>query len=716
MQKIRTIRNLVSGQESNCPLSRRNSRRTQDGEFMHKRAGRWLKEPKPEHSVVLRAVEVANLAFRRVVSVDEIVAALTAKEVELLQATYANPLSNIVSKILQLLRVRGAVFSPGKVGTRYYYGVESVLDPATVSLPTEESRRRRVLELVRRTVAELGRGVRTADVVEYAASSPQAADLPPDLIARDILNLKGTGELRLVGSVRGDGKGINVYLPAELSPEDYLQPSTPTWLEAVTCAFKELWDEQVAQAAAEGRRPRPLSTGEVRAHLSASLQYAEYLADPIILVNAMQQLARTKNPVVRKIKRPKQKALLWAPAGVEDSALDVGDAYASNTERVSEAVRRAENALARPVTLRDVQDQIELDASLLPTRSSRLISVLSEAARERIASGKNGGRRSRVVQHVYRIGKVADVSYYSTSRTPEAEAFIKFKGLELRWTAMRAGEEHATLRLCSLPTVAIGRAMLALTETADILADLNLLCSGGHLRGEQQQKAAELLNDVIEIADLAREWLDEHGINDRRLPQSVDTDVSGWTIDELLEVIRPLYPRLQTIRKNSQLLGLMGDAIRRVPNPEYVNRFSPNQRAASEYLFDRTDALIYAAKQWGGHECCLQATLAGNELGHLRDSRFVLPALDNEHFSTRLAAVACLGFLQSEVGNEHLRSVAVNDLDPGVRQSALWAYGFAGAADTQEVIVSCCEEDKDVRVRAFAQELLQVSRGSWWAF
>lgn len=681
---------------------------------MHKRAGRWLKEPKPEHSVVLRAVEVANLAFRRVVSVDEIIAALTAKEIELLQTTYANALSIIVSKILQLLRVRGAVFSPGKVGTRYYYGVRDVLDPATSSLPTEESRRRRVLGMVRKTVAELGRAVRTADVVEYAALSPAAAGLPSHLIMRDILGLKETGELQLIGSVRGDGKGINLYLPAELNPEDYLQPPAPTWLGAVAHAFNELWAEQVAQAAAEGRKPRPLSTGEVRAHLSTSSQYSENLADSIILINAMQQLAQTKNPIVRKIKRPKQKAVLWAPTGVEDSALDTGDAYASDAERVSEAVRRAETALARPVTLRDVQDQVKLDPSLLPTGSSRLISVLSEAARESIASGKNGSRRNRVVQHVHRIGKVADVSYYSTSRTPEAEAYIKFKEVEFRWMAMHAGEELATLKLCSLPTVAIGRAMLALTETADVLGDLNLLRSGGHLHGEQQQKAAELLNDVAEIADLAHEWLDEYGINDSRLPQSVHTEVPGWTINELLEVIRPLYPRLQTIQKNSQLLGLMGDAIRRVPNPEYVNRFSPNQRAASEYLFDRTDALIYAAKQWGGHECCLQATLAGNELGHLRDSRFVLPALDNEHFSIRLAAVACLAFLWSDIGKERLRSVMVNDPDPGVRQSALWAYGFTGAADAQEMLVGRSKKDTDVRVRAFAHDLLRVSQDSWW--
>jgi hypothetical protein len=430
----------------------------------------------------------------------------------------------------------------------------------------------------------------------------------------------------------------------------------------------------------------------------------------------MQQLARTKNPGVRKIRRPKQKAVLWAPAGVEDSALDAGDAYASDAERVREALRRAENALARPVTVREVRGQIELDPSLQLTGSSRLVSVLSDAAKERITSGENCGRRSRVAQHVYRIGNVADVSYYSTGRTPEAEAFIKIKRLEHRWSVMRVDEELGTLRLCSLPTAAIGRAILALADTDDLMCDLSSLRGGGHLRGEQRQTADELFNSMTEAADFAREWLKDHVTDDRLLPESVNRDVPGWTVDELLEVIKPLYPRSQTLSKNSQLLGLMGDVIRRVPNPEYVNRFSSNQRMASEYLFDRTDALIYAAKEWGGYECCLQATLAGNELGHLRDTRFVFPALDAKDFSARLAAVACLAFLQSEAGDERLRDVAVNDSDPGVRQSALWAYGFVGEKGAQALLESRSRHDADPRVRSFAQQILRNSEESWWAF
>jgi hypothetical protein len=124
------------------------------------------------------------------------------------------------------------------------------------------------------------------------------------------------------------------------------------------------------------------------------------------------------------------------------------------------------------------------------------------------------------------------------------------------------------------------------------------------------------------------------------------------------------------------LLGLMGDAIRRVPNPEYSGRFSADQHAASEYLFDHADALIYAAKEWGGYECCLQATLAGKELGRLGDARFVLRALDSEDFNARLAAVACLAFLGAESCEGPLRSLVFDD---PVRASGSRPCGLTGS-------------------------------------
>jgi hypothetical protein len=677
------------------------------------RAGRWLDKPKPEHEIVLRALEIANRALRRTVSVDEILKALTPREISALQATYPKDLSSTVSVILKLLCRRGCAFSPGKLGTRRFYGIANVLG-TTTSLPLmQESRRQRVLRLVRYTVQKLGRAVRIGDILEHAASSPEVSDISPNDITHDVLSLKEEAELHRVGSIRGDEKGFNLYLPADLNVEDYTLPDSLTWLQAVAQTFRELWAERAGMAINENTKLRPISTGEVRARMRAFMQYAENLADPMILVNAMQQLAKTKNPIVRKTRRPGHRTILWAPIEVPDEELDLRDAYATDNERVCEAVRRAESALNRPVNFREVQDQTDLDPSLQPGGVSSLFSVLADAAKENIVES-DGKRRKRVAQHVYRIGKIADTSYYSTSRSPEAQAFVEYRQLELRWESMHVEEQLKAVEICSLPSVAIGRVHLIATELAGIMNDLELIREGKHLQGKSWHKANELHGHMTEIATTSSDWLNSNAPSDSCLPPEVDTDVPGLTADELLEMVKPFYPTSQKLKKGANLISLIGDAIRRVANREYVNRFNKAQRLASKYLFDRTDALIYIAKEWGGYECCLQATLAANELGWLRDPRFILPALEAQDFNARLSAIACLAFLSSELGNERLRVLAINDPDSGVWQSALWAYGFAGGPDAQELLVKCSKKDKDSRVRTFARNVLNVSQESWW--
>ncbi|HEX8495344.1 MAG TPA: hypothetical protein VF658_21205 [Pyrinomonadaceae bacterium] len=717
MTKVQMPKNQSNGRPDPKPPKRRQpNRRSPDGHpniTLHHRAGRWLTEPKLEHQTVLRALEIANLAFKRVVSVDELAKALNNKEREQLEAKYAKDLGQTLSKILGLLSRRGLVFSPGKIGKRSYYGTKSALDAKTAVLPTEQSRRRRVLELVQQTVNILGRAVRIGDVIEHAGASLDIGDITPITITRDMLSLKETGELRLTGTIRGDGKGINLYLPAELDPNAFKVSGPLTWLEAVAQIFNELWSARANQAAANKRTPRPLSTGDIRAHLAASGQYAERLTDPQTLVDAMQNLASTKKPLIRRVKRSGQKAMLWAPANVPDTDLDIGDAYVTDSERICEAVRRASHALGRPVNLRDVKDEIERDPALRPAGSYDLFKMLSDLSREMVNAG-GGMREKRASQQVHRIGKIKDESYYFTDKSPEAYAYVKFRRLEMRWSAMRNDEQLNALETCSLPSVAIGRAMLVATDTRNILKELNQIITGGHLTGAPQREAKELREYVNEILNRANEWLKQRVKGKQEIP-IINPAIPGWTAEELLRVIKPLYPRARDIQTPSKLIPLIGDAIRRVPNPDFKNRFSKNPRMAAEYLYDRTDALLYIAKEWGGTECCLQSTLAGNELGRLRDPRFVLPALALKDFNARLAAVACLAFLWSDQGTKELRSIAVNDHDPGIRQSALWGYGFAGGSDARDLLKVCSEGDIDVRVRSFAKEVLNSSEESWWA-
>lgn len=81
----------------------------------------------------------------------------------------------------------------------------------------------------------------------------------------------------------------------------------------------------------------------------------------------------------------------------------------------------------------------------------------------------------------------------------------------------------------------------------------------------------------------------------------------------------------------------------------------------------------------------------------------------------RLAAIACLAFLPATRGNQRLRRIAIDDPEPGVRQAALWAYGFAGGADAENLLSERARDDRDARVRRFAQTGRDGHRRSWWA-
>jgi hypothetical protein len=203
---------------------------------------------KRTHKIVLDALEIANLALKRVVTAEEVIKALSLKEVEELQASYAKSMDDSVSVILGLLIKRGSVFSPGKIGTRRYYGSRKILDPSVSLLPNIKSRRQRVLELVRQSVAELSRAVLVGDVLSYAARRAEFSDISPELITRNILNLVTTEDIILAGTIRGDSRGSNLYLPSGLDPKLYMPKEPLTWLELVASIFSEVWTDHKKEA------------------------------------------------------------------------------------------------------------------------------------------------------------------------------------------------------------------------------------------------------------------------------------------------------------------------------------------------------------------------------------------------------------------------------------------------------------------------------------
>ena len=95
-------------------------------------------------------------------------------------------------------------------------------------------------------------------------------------------------------------------------------PTEPlTWLEEVAQAFTELWEEELNRATGEGRRPRPISSEQVRSRMAASPNPHPNLGTLCYLPNALLQLAETDDALIRKVERPGKRSLMWAPVGHE---------------------------------------------------------------------------------------------------------------------------------------------------------------------------------------------------------------------------------------------------------------------------------------------------------------------------------------------------------------------------------------------------------------
>lgn len=583
---------------------------------------------KKTHAIVLEALEVANLAWNRVSTVEEIIAALTPADIQELSQYSGKTLGSTISKILPLLETQGAVFVPGKIGRYRYYGSARRLDKDTAQLPTISSRRQRVLALVREMAKALGRSVLLGEVAEYAAQVG-ATDIGNKECQIDLGSLVHTGELQIAQRIWGDERGSNLYLPVELDPAQY-QPKEPlTWLEAVAQAFMQIWGKRIEEARERNEMPRPVSTGDVRAAVTSLFpHYQQQMENPQLLVNAVRMLSTTDRRQLRKIERPGQKAVLWAPIEFTDEMLATSKAYGSDTQRICEAVRRAEGRLQRPVTVEDVREEIEEDDSLAPTGSVPVYAVLSDVTRTMIDSGK-GRREHRVNQQVVHVGVACGKAYYGTRHTHTGQSHVQVKRLVEKWEQLEPEETVTTLDNCVIASAAIGRAKLLVVDLERIRAEGESILGKCHVYHEDRAQAEEIRSESDRFYLVTTKWLNEQGESAGLLPSSVDEHTPGWTSDELQAVLEPLYPKAQKETRARQLVPLLVRRIRRIPNPQFSRRFNQDASTAAEFLFDRFDTLTYAANQWGGTESRVHASIAKAELGMLRDYRFVIPALSS---------------------------------------------------------------------------------------
>jgi hypothetical protein len=166
-------------------------------------------------------------------------------------------------------------------------------------------------------------------------------------------------------------------------------------------------------------------------------------------------------------------------------------------------------------------------------------------------------------------------------------------------------------------------------------------------------------------------------VKNLNVPEQVNRYVQTISAADLIPILSLTYPAVARATDSNVVVRLLKHKYIKVENSEYKNRFSDNANEATRYLYDLTDVLIKTALKRGGLETNFQATLASNELGRLRDEKFIIPILKSGNFEERLTAVACLAFLQTSNSIKILRRIMFEDSDPEVRKSATWGYAFA---------------------------------------
>ena len=274
--------------------------------------------------------------------------------------------------------------------------------------------------------------------------SPANTPLTKHEIALGLQSLVRTGHLVTPYLSRGGGEhGDSLYLPAGLAPARYAPRAPLTWLDFVAETIGHLWNERMRAADAESRRPHPFTTAQLRdalqrradteptliaslgleerrgersarIELTALLPGEEHVTfHAQAVANALQSLATGDAPVARRVIATSDSAgNLWAPAIVDDDALDVGSAFANDTARVAEAVRRACGRGAVPAVGRAaVEEEVARDPALRPGGRRSVAQVLADAAKETLADGE--GPRDRVTQRVAHVGRVDTTVFYT---------------------------------------------------------------------------------------------------------------------------------------------------------------------------------------------------------------------------------------------------------------------------------------------------------------
>lgn len=626
---------------------------------------RGLSSFRAEHRIVLSAVDAAYAVKQEGVTIDDVMLLLTDDEVERLDKTYAADPQTSVKRILQFL-LRTGVLVHAERGN----GVV----PAADTPETRPSNRQVVRRLVEECFArEYRRPLRSGDIKEYANAVDYAQHLTWADVQSALASLLKTGDIQDLGRQPGGGhRGCRLFAP--LGSPVCTDDADSTWLSHLYRVFQQVWQARVSEATAENRRPRPPSTGDIREAVRASGAFLDRLEDPQLLINGVRQLAARRQPLLRKVRRPGQRNLLWAPVDVADEVLDLGSSFASDTERVVEAVRRAEASFGRPVELAEVKDVIDRDAALSPGGASSIFQILSDISKTTIDAGR-GTRARRRRQKVHALGSVGGRALYTAGDPAEGARYATAERLRLEWYDLNVYTALSEIAGCAFNSVKVGRAM----ELEVAILDLH---TRAEELGAEGPRALHSALEVLREAARAVQELQPLKTSNHSLPGELHQTVTGYTPAELTRLLEPHYHAASNAEAAHDIVPNLARAIWRIPNEAHTRRFDTDDSKAAEYLFEKTDALTYLARRWGGREAIMQGNLALHMLGRLRDHRFVLPLLASSDVEARLTGIACLAFLQPDCAQGVLAGLAEKDRERGVRESARWAARFVAACGT----------------------------------
>lgn len=667
--------------------------------------------------LVLDALAAAETMHFGPVTVREI-CAFIPDSAALAARGHKSTLSIGVSNTLSGLAQRGLVSPLGLANERRYS--RTVAGGARRGNVAEErSQRQTVLALAIAASRALKRPVRLADVLAqgWPEGSPESASRT---VSHALLSLGGTGDLIVVDHVRGAGtKGTTLYVPRGSETAGPVVREPLSELEVVQRAFQQLWKDELERATGEERRPRPFSTGQVRRYLGAMEPTKGLVVEPTAVGMLMGRLSIALGGGIRVAKTSESShMLLWAPADVTDDELDLEATYATESEKVVEAARRAAASSGSLTVTQEEVRRETLDDERLALTGRDAAHSLYYLSKATVAWGKHI-RRARVRQLVVGVGRVAQVSHYVVrARGDEDDAWnAKIAAGRAEVARMQIGralddarleEELSACDLRQASLIVVGRLRTVAAKVQRLARELDEIEDSAGVTLDARDLAGRL-ERICRSAE-ERELLAARDGLAAELPTEVRIEETGWTGAELIAEWC-CFDRSKERMGASDVVRQLSLKIRRIRNPDFVApRFGG--RIGAAFLFERVSARIYLARRYGGRECGMLAAIVDQTLGGLRDCRYMMAEACGNSAEARLRGIAALAFYGGDQATQMLVARWECEPDAHIRAAILWGCAFNHYAAWRD-LASFAAASENVRLRSIGRALLLEGAMAW---